>query len=45
MTENPYIFDTFKLNDNNNSSLATCRLEYGNGTFYPEYAYESDSKS
>ena len=46
LTENPYIFDTFKLNDNNNnSSLTTCRLEYGNGTFYPEYAYESDSKS
>ena len=33
MTENPYIFDTFKLNaGNNNSSLTTCRLEYGNGT-------------
>ena len=50
MRENPYIFDTFKLNDNNNnnnnnSSLTTCRLEYGNGTFYPEYSYESDSKS
>ena len=46
MTENPYIFDTFKLNDNNNnSSLTTCRLEYGNGTSYPEYSYESDSKS
>ena len=46
MTENPYIFDTFKLNaGNNNSSLTTCRLEYGNGTFYPEYSYESDSKS
>ena len=46
ITQNPYIFDTFKLNDNNdNSSLTTCRLEYGNGTFYPEYSYESDSKS
>ena len=46
MTENPYIFDTFKLNAaNNNSSLAACRLEYGNGTFYPEYAYETDNKS
>ena len=46
ITENPYIFDTFKLNDNNNnSSLTTCRLEYGNDTFYPEYSYESDSKS
>ena len=45
ITENPYIFDTFKLNVANNSSLTTCRLEYGNGTFYPEYSYESDSKS
>ena len=46
MTENPYIFATFKLNaGNKNSSLTTCRLEYGNGTFYPEYSYESDSKS
>ena len=46
MTENPYIFDTFKLNaGDNNSTISTCRLEYGNGTFYPEYAYESDSKS
>ena len=32
--QNPYIFDTFKLNQaNNNSRLATCRLEYGNGIF------------
>ena len=46
MTENPYIFDTFKLNAaDEDSSIATCRLEYGNGTFCPEYAYESDSKS
>ena len=46
MAENPYIFDTFKLNAaENDSRIATCRLEYGNGTFYPEYAYESDSKS
>ena len=26
------------------SSLANCRLEYGNGVFYPELQYESDSK-
>ena len=43
---NPYIFDTFKLNaDNDNSSLATCRLEYGNGVFYPETEYDSESKA
>ena len=42
---NPYIFDTFKLNAaNNNSSLTTCRLEYGNGVFYPETEYDSESK-
>ena len=35
MTENPYIFDTFKLNaGDNNSTLLNCRLEYGNGVFY-----------
>ena len=43
--ENPYHFDTYKLNAaNNNSYLATCRLEYGNGVFYPETEYDSDSK-
>ena len=42
---NPYEYDTFKLNaDNNNSYLTTCRLEYGNGIFYPEVEYDSDSK-
>ena len=41
----PYIFDTFKLNSANaNSSLASCRLEYGNSTFYPELEYDADSK-
>ena len=46
MTENPYIFDTFKRNAaDNDSTIATCRLEYGNGTFYLEYAHEIDSKS
>ena len=42
---NPYIFDTFKLNAaDNNSYLTTCRLEYGNGVFYPETEYDSESK-
>ena len=41
----PYVFDTFKLNaGNNNSSLASCRLEYGNSVFYPEIEYDADSK-
>ena len=41
----PYIFDTFKLNSaNSNSSLTSCRLEYGNSTFYPELEYDADSK-
>ena len=42
---NPYHFDTYKLNANdNNSYLTTCRLEYGNGVFYPETEYNSESK-
>ena len=42
---NPYIFDTFKLNENNNAShLTTCRSEYGNGVFYPETEYDTESK-
>ena len=46
MTDNPYIFDTFKLNaGDDNSSLATCRLEYGNAVFYPELDYDSESRS
>ena len=41
----PYIFDTFKLNAANaNSSLSSCRLEYGNNVFYPELEYDGDSK-
>ena len=41
----PYLFDTFQLNaDNANSSLSSCRLEYGNNTFYPELEYDADSK-
>ena len=47
--ENPYIFDTFKLDSADNAAanlrtLTTCRLENGNGTFYPEIEYESESK-
>ena len=46
MSANPYIFDTFKLNAaNNNSHLTTCRLEYGNGVFYPELEYDTESKT
>ena len=42
---NPYLMDTFKLNaGDNNSSLLSCRLEYGNGIFYPETEYNGESK-
>ena len=42
---NPYHFDTYKLNAaDDNSHLTTCRLEYGNGVFYPETEYDSESK-
>ena len=41
----PYIYDTFRLNAADaNSSLASCRLEYGNNVFYPELEYDADSK-
>ena len=41
----PYIFDTFKLNAADaNSSLASCRLEYGNNTFFPHLEYDANSK-
>ena len=46
MSANPYIFDTFKLNAADaNSHLSTCRLEYGNGVFYPELEYDTESKT
>ena len=40
---NPYEFDSFNLNADrgNGSYLTTCRLEYGNGIFYPEVEYDS----
>ena len=42
---NPYHFDTYKLNaDDADSYLTTCRLEYGNGVFYPETENDSESK-
>ena len=33
--------DTYSLDG---ASLSNCRLEYGNGIFYPETEYDSDSK-
>ena len=46
MTQNPYIYDTFKLNAADaNCKLLSCRLEYGNGVFYPELDYDEESKS
>jgi len=45
VAENPYLFDTYKLNAADNAShLTTCRLEYGNGIFYPETEYDTESK-
>ena len=42
-TENsPYIMNTFSLPGG--ASLSNCRLEYGNGVFYPETEYDSESK-
>ena len=41
-----YEFDTYNINDDrgNGSYLTTCRLEYGNGVFYPETEYDNESK-
>ena len=46
---NPYLYDTFKLQvaanyGNVDRYLTTCRFEYGNGVFYPETEYDSESK-
>ena len=43
---NPYEFDTYNINVDrgNGSYLTTCRLEYGNGVFYPETEYDTESK-
>ena len=42
-TENsPYTMNTFSLPGG--ASLSNCRLEYGNGVFYPETEYDSESK-
>ena len=39
----PYKMDTFSLEGG--EYLSNCRLEYGNGVFYPETEYDSESKS
>ena len=39
----PYTMNTFSLEGG--ASLNNCRLEYGNGVFYPETEYDSDSKT
>ena len=49
IAHNPYLLDTYKLqvadNDGNvDRYLTTCRLEYGNGIYYPETEYDSESK-
>ena len=44
----PYIMNTFKLVGPANDQfqhLTNCRLEYGNGVFYPETEYDSESKT
>ena len=42
--ENPYLFDTFKINaDDNNCHLQSARLTVGNGIYYPEIKYSFDN--
>ena len=38
----PFTMNTFSLPGG--TSLSNCRLEYGNGIFYPETEYDSESK-
>ena len=40
--KSPYTMNTFSLPGG--ASLNNCRLEYGNGVFYPETEYDSESK-
>ena len=37
-----YTMNTYSLDG---ASLSSCRLEYGNGIFYPETEYDSESKA
>ena len=37
-----YKMDTFSLDGG--ASLSKCKLEYGNGVFYPELEYDNESK-
>ena len=43
----PYTMDTFALSapPDQTRFLSNCRLEYGNGVFYPETEYDSESKT
>ena len=42
--EKPYLFDTFKLNvDNDACHLQSARLAVGNGIYYPEIEYSYDN--
>ena len=40
--KSPYTMDTFSPPEKR--TLVNCRLEYGNGIFYPETEYEAESK-
>ena len=44
--QNPHVFDTLNITGTPNAVtwLNTCRLEYGDGVFYPEVGYEETSK-
>ena len=40
--DNPYIFTSMVGLDNGDGKLSNCRLEYGNGVFYPETEYDTE---
>ena len=41
-TENPFLFDTFNVGDN--QKLVSCQLEVGNGNKYPENEYNPSTE-
>ena len=43
-TENPFIFDTFNIDNDDSAKLQTCRLQSGASEYYPELDYSSDFK-
>ena len=44
LTQNPYFFDTFNIDEDHSAKLSTCRLQYGSSQYYPELDYDEKFK-